>query len=611
MKRWLGVVVLAAFAIVAGRGSAGVETLSLKPCDSDSTVLCGTLPVPLDPSGRRSGVVRLHVEELPAAGAGAHKVMFIVAGGPGQASAETFDLQGNGNGWQTLFPGYTLIAYDDRGTGRSGRIGCPGLLAVEDSGPEKTAAVIGACGRKLGARSSLYSTLDNANDMDAIRAGLGVDQIAIFGASYGTKQALGYALAYPTHVSRLVLDSVVAPNWPYPFLSSTLRALPHGLADLCQGVCKGITRNPGADLAKLANQLAAKPVVTRVHPPGGKPVAVHLDGYALVELALETDLNPGLAAELPAAVSAGLAGNMQPLVRLLGLEVQIIEATGSPEVDLAVSVATQCADGSFFWSADTAVGSRAHLLGKAIAALPSGSMGLFGNWAAMDGPAKECEKWPATTVDSRLPPDAHLPNVPVLILSGGRDIRTPTSIARRVAAAFPRSHLVIVPGGGHAVSTTSACADRFIRNWLRGLPHKACGRLPLGMAPIRGFPQTDAPAGQALTSAQTLSVAAATLREVEATALVAQGARVRVGGLVSGSFRWISERSLQLTQYSDVDGVVVKGILLRSRREKGGWIGVVSVGGPLAASGELNLFRDKLTGVLAGKSESKPAEFAD
>ena len=56
--------------------------------------------------------------------------------------------------------------------------------------------------------------------------------------------------------------------------------------------------------------------------------------------------------------------------------------------------------------------------------------------------------------------------------------------------------------------------------------------------------------------------------------------------------------------------MVVKGILLRSRREKGGWIGVVSVGGPLAASGELNLFRDKLTGVLAGKNESKPAEFA-
>ena len=57
--------------------------------------------------------------------------------------------------------------------------------------------------------------------------------------------------------------------------------------------------------------------------------------------------------------------------------------------------------------------------------------------------------------------------------------------------------------------------------------------------------------------------------------------------------------------------MVVKGILLRSRREKGGWIGVVSVGGPLAASGELNLFRDKLTGVLAGKNESKPAEFAE
>ena len=45
----------------------------------------------------------------------------------------------------------------------------------------------------------------------------------------------------------------------------------------------------------------------------------------------------------------GLAGNMQPLVRLLGVELQIISVVGSPDVDLAVSVATQCADGSFFW----------------------------------------------------------------------------------------------------------------------------------------------------------------------------------------------------------------------------------------------------------------------
>ena len=298
-------------------------------------------------------------------------------------------------------------------------------------------------------------------------------------------------------------------------------------------------------------------------------------------------------------------------MRLLGLELQIIAATGSPGIDLAVNVATQCADGSFFWPADTAVASRARLLGQAIAALPSGSMGLFGSWAAVDGAAKECEKWPATTVDSQLPSNAHLPDVPVLILSGGRDIRTPTSIARRVAAAFPRSRLLIVPGAGHAVSTTSPCADRFIRNWLRGLPHKACGRLPLGMAPLRGFPETEAPAGQALTPAQTLSVAAATLREIEATALVVQGAHSRVGGLVGGSFRWISGRSLQLTQYSDVDGVVVRGILLRSRHEQGGWIGVVSVAGPLAASGELNLDRDRLSGVLDGKNESKPAGFAD
>lgn len=368
---------------------------------------------------------------------------------------------------------------------------------------------------------------------------------------------------------------------------------------------------PARISTKLANELAAKPVVTTVHPPGGKPLAVRLDGYALVELGLETDLDGGLAAELPAAVSAGLAGNMQPLVRLLGVELQMISVVGSPVIDLAVSVATQCADGSFFWSADTPVASRPKLLERAIAELPGGSMGLFGSWAALDGAAQECERWPAAKIDLRLPSADHLPNVPVLILSGGRDVRTPTSIARRVAAAFPRGRLVIVPGGGHAISTTSACADRFIRNWLRGLPHKACSRLPLVMAPLRGFPRTDAPAGQMLTPTQTLAVAAATLREAEATALLGEGLRGHVGGLVAGSLHWISERSFQLTQYSDVDGVTVKGVVFRSRHEKGGWIGVVSVGGPLAARGELNLFRDNLSGVLGGTQASKPAEFAD
>ena len=45
-----------------------------------------------------------------------------------------------------------------------------------------------------------------------MRQALGVDKIALFGVSYGTKHALAYALAHPTHVERLLLDSEVLPD---------------------------------------------------------------------------------------------------------------------------------------------------------------------------------------------------------------------------------------------------------------------------------------------------------------------------------------------------------------------------------------------------------------
>jgi len=46
-------------------------------------LVCGTVQVPLDRSGRVPGTIGLHVEVLPAEGT-ARGVMFLIAGGPGQ-----------------------------------------------------------------------------------------------------------------------------------------------------------------------------------------------------------------------------------------------------------------------------------------------------------------------------------------------------------------------------------------------------------------------------------------------------------------------------------------------------------------------------------------------
>ena len=305
--------------------------------------------------------------------------------------------------------------------------------------------------------------------MDAVREALGVDTVSLFGVSYGTKQVLGYTLRYPAHVSRVVLDSVVSAAWPDDYFSGVLQGLPKGLDQLCRVGCRGLTGSPGANFVKLANRLAAAPIVADVSRPGRGPTHVRLDGFALLQLGLDSDLVAGVAVQLPADDSAALAGNPAPLERLLALDEQA-SSSGSLGIDLAVNVATECSDGRFFWDPASTVAGRPPLLARGLATLGPGATRPFGSWAALAGAAEECKDWPPSTADTSLPPGPY-PNVPVLILSGSRDVRTPTAGARLVAARFPQSRVVVIAGAGHAVTVNSRCADSVVSSWLRGRRH--------------------------------------------------------------------------------------------------------------------------------------------
>lgn len=65
--------------------------------------------------------------------------------------------------------------------------------------------------------------------------------------------------------------------------------------------------------------------------------------------------------------------------------------------------------------------------------LPPGSTGPFGSWALQNGNAFVCVDWPAPVGGAALAAGP-LPDVPVLVLSGDRDIRTPTANAVAIAA---------------------------------------------------------------------------------------------------------------------------------------------------------------------------------
>ena len=312
------------------------------------------MDVPLDRSGGMPGTIPLHVEVLPATGL-PRGTMFLIAGGPGQGSAGAYGL-GSANGatdMQSMFPGYTLVAFDNRGTGKSGLITCPGLQASTVSTIERDAGLARDCAAIIGPSRQFYATRDHAEDMESVRVALGLGRIGLFGVSYGTKLAIAYAYAHPSAVDRIVLDSVVEPVFPDPFEQNVLRELPGTLTAFCAGgICRGATKDFAGDFVKLANRLEARPLKGKIIATNGKLKTMQMNGEELISMTIDADLSPGLAAEVPAAVHAALLGEGRPLLRLYDLNLGT-SALSAEDLSFGLYAATSCADGRFPFAPDT------------------------------------------------------------------------------------------------------------------------------------------------------------------------------------------------------------------------------------------------------------------
>jgi hypothetical protein len=378
--------------------------------------------------------------------------------------------------------------------------------------------------------------------------------------------------------------------------------MPAVLNGFCSdGGCKSATRDFGGDVAAVANALAAKPLQGKVLLPSGTTVTERLEALTFLSMVLDADLNPGLAAELPAVVHAARIGNTQPLLRLAQLHDQT-SSSSAEDLSAGLYAATVCRDGPFPWSPDTPIADRPALYQAAVASLAPGSFGPFGTWASRFGNADFCLDWPSPSGGGTLGPGP-LPDVPLLAMSGGFDMRTPTAGAASIVARFPQGRLLVVPGVGHSVTTAdpSACAALAVRTWMTGGAVPAeCPRPKAIVPPVPALP-TPGPAQPAkpASPARTYAIASATLREAEAMWLNA--APRTVAGVYSGRIA-TAARSFTLTRYSIAHGVTLTGTLKLTKISLPlSFQGAVTVGGPGAARGILGLSGTSLRGTLGGR----------
>lgn len=411
-----------------GNPSVAPRLTAAHPCPTQPGFTCATLVVPLDHAGQAPGTLRLAVGVAGGGRAPRGDLLFLT-GGPGQPGLPF--LTRIQTRLRSELAGYRLVMFDQRGTG-DGALECPALQRAAGASDLTVVppATVSACARSIGSNRRYYTTSDTVADIDELRAALGVRRLTLDGVSYGTFVAEHYALAHPTRVARMVLDSVVPQTGVDPLYGAALAASGRVLRSVCAQERCGW--DPAADLAA---------VVRRMHDGPGL-----LD--ALVAESVGEPTFPGVLDDLHAA----RAGRPRAL-EAWEAAVHRAEAVPASFLSQGLHESTLCLELAEPWAPAAPAAQRARTLATLGASTPEADLYPFDRATATgNGLAQGCLAWPATT-----PPapegtqNRPLPPVPILLLSGERDLSTPRPWARAEAALAPDGRLLEVPGAGHSI----------------------------------------------------------------------------------------------------------------------------------------------------------------
>jgi pimeloyl-ACP methyl ester carboxylesterase len=584
---------IALLSAVGAPAVAAAAPLAFAPCTERTQAgwECATLVAPLDHSGATPGTVELRVQRLAHDGPPRTKAIVNIEGGPGGSttgrSAQTRRLLAG----PTERNGYDLILLDTRATGASR--------------PQTI---------ELGT-ARFYSTAATVRDLELLRAGLGIERLAVVGTSYSTLYAAEFARTFPERTDRIVLDSPIGPDGPDLFGTGPIAATMPAVRDLCRrSACPG---GPGAiakglDAIMRRARRGAFTVPSRfVWTRRGRPV----DGLGDTQITPEgvitnisfADERTARYAQLPAAIHAAARGDYRAFAR--GLFSDGASESGI-EINRDLNRITLCLDARVPWAFEAPAEQRRAAAAKLMASV---ALGPLRPWPARllgFGTIWECQRFGPSGLPDAIKGGA-IPNVPGVILHGAWDLRTPPADARALAAAWPSGTLVTAPATGHGVlRSATPCATEALDALLggRAVDGQVCADTrpvaePLQVAsiaddvrPLPGVPRT---------VARTAAAVVATLRdaEVEVALAAPRGGSMLQAGLVEG---WVRGSRTPpspavraaLGSYALLDGLELTGTF--AAHSTTSWTAKVKLSG--RHRGSVTISKGRLRGTIDGRS---------
>lgn len=442
-----------------------------------------TVPERRAQPGRTVTVVALRLSTTAARPG--RPVVFLM-GGPGIPGTVMAPIPPYFTLFQRLRESADVIIVDQRGIGRSEpALDCPfdGMLPVDafvntDGLIAALHQQVAACAehwRARGVEPTAYNTVESADDIDDLRAALGIEKVDLLAFSYGTRLALAVVQRHSSRVGRVVLQGVNGPGLVVKRPGPVARKLQR-LSELLKQ--DSAWRAP-TDLLLAARtareRLERAPVAVLINDRrSGQPVTLRIGrkGFdAIVALNLDD-------ARLPALLVSVAAGDDRVLSRFLETAWNGLQGGTVGLMARAVNCAADRPE------------ARWKIAARESESAPFGT--------PIDNAFLTDDFCRALGYESP-PVEFHGPvrsSIPALLLTGTLDATNPVENARDVAQNLPNAVVLDVENAAHEALPVPAVQD-VVMDFLRGadvherrittsLPHFATIAEALQASPQRG-----------------------------------------------------------------------------------------------------------------------------